>query len=640
MSATGMTVVLAALMGGGAGTLGAMLLFNQRHKQIKQRFQQVRQEIDGLLQTRTRTAPDAKIDPEIFETLERLHQTMQATQDSILQVKQDQKQVQKQLQGEVGGLRKEFNQLRASMPSTERQADIQAEIAALKQRLDQLTVSLAAATPKQIGLPSKPSSLPPATPPASLAGVSPKLTAADPGLENVEEAINWLAAHSVRVESYHQPDPQIDALFNRFALELGNHYSSLAALNKQIKFNAAKGTRFVFSLADRAQYSQNDIKNCTQFCSRLHDASLLSFYRYDRTSKSIQAALHRRDDLTAFFMGKWFERFVYRKVADFLNAQGLAYKCLMNAQVRFANQDRYELDFLFLVEGQPVWIECKTSAGQNTNYLAKYSDHAELLGIPKLRALLVILDIEKPQATEWTSLWGIRAVTKDDLIPALREALAAPQAQSPQPEQSSALTAAATPILRLVKRSEPPVSTSPVPDRPAAQLDDSLITDQLKALLVKRSLPPHPDHRMAVIQALIKLFGEESYQPANFKQIKDTLAERLQLAKGRVQDILKAISRSGCFLGEDGKTISTFSEPVVELLSSDPDWLESQCVERYAAIALSIDPDYFTQSQHRQAFQKVVGSTVPDAAVLEQLSADLQSLSQSETEVEAEEAAS
>ena len=106
MSATGMTVVLAALIGGGAGTLGALLLMNQRYKQLKQRFQQVRQEIDGLLLTRsTRVTPN----PEISKTLERLNQTMQ---DSFAQVAQEQKQAQKQLQGEVGGLRKEFNQLR------------------------------------------------------------------------------------------------------------------------------------------------------------------------------------------------------------------------------------------------------------------------------------------------------------------------------------------------------------------------------------------------------------------------------------------------------------------------------------------------------------------------------------------------
>ena len=334
-------------------------------------------------------------------------------------------------------------------------------------------------------------------------------------------------------------------------------------------------------------------------------------------------------------MGKWFERFVYRKVADFLMAQSLAYKCLMNAQVKFANDDRYELDFLFLVEGEPVWIECKTSAGQNTNYLDKYSGHAKRLGIPKSRALLVILDLEKSQATEWTNLWGVKVVTKDDLIPAFSEALAAPPVQSALPEKSASPT---TPVLRLVRRaSEPPAPAAPTAVNQTvnqADASDILPSDRLRSLLVKRMLQPYPEHRMAIIQELNRLF-EESYQPANFKQIKDQLAERLKLAKGKIQDILKAISRSGCFLGDDGKTISAFNEPIVELLSSDPDWLESQCVERYAAVVLSTDLNYFDHPQNRQAFQKVVGSAVPDAAMLEQLRADLQSLSQVEEDEEA-----
>jgi hypothetical protein len=443
-------------------------------------------------------------------------------------------------------------------------------------------------------------------------------------LENVEEAINWLTARKVRLESYHQPDPDVDALFNRFAVELGSRYSSLASLHQQMKKNAVRGTRFVFSLVDA---SQTDIKYCTQYCTNLRNASLLSFYRYDKTSRSIQAALHRREDLIAFMNGKWFERFVYRKVADSLIAQQLDYKCLMNAQVRFANDDRYELDFLFLVEGQPVWIECKTSVGIDTKYLEKYSKHAETLEIPKARALLVILNIDAAQAVDWTRLWKVTVIGKDSLQQALSEALAAPPVKTAASEKSAATTA---PVLRLVKRTEP--QSVPAPAQQAAETlaDRGVPADrQLKALLTKRMLQPYPEHRMAVIRALNQLF-DGSYQPVNLKQIREHLAKQLNLSKSKVQDILKAILRSGCFLGDDGKTISTFDEPIVELIVPDSNWIDSQCVERYAAVALNADIQYFDRTQNRQAFEQVVGRPVPDAATLEALRADLQSLAQAE----------
>ncbi len=606
---TGMSVILAALIGGGAGALGSMLIMNQRAKQFKQRFQQLRQEIESLRQVPSRSASN----PEIFKTLDRLSQSMQA---DISQITQSQKQAQSQLQGEVGKLRKEVNQLKEA------------------KRLDPLPSSLA----KPAKQPGADLVKPQATLEANAVSppeAPPEAPAADPGLENVEEAINWLAARQIGLESCHQPDPAVDALFNRVALELGNRYSSLADLHKKMKQNAAKGTRFMLSLADRNQYSQTDIKNCTQFCSHLHDASLLSFYRYDKTSKTIQAALHNRGDLTGFFMGKWFERFVYRKIADFLIAQNLPYKCLMNAKVKFANGDRYELDFLFLVESQPIWIECKTTVGQDKGYLSRYSGHAELLGIPKSRALLVILEIEPAQALEWTSLWSMTVLTKDQLTQAFGEALAAPPVQSTQPEKSA--VPMHTPVLRLVKRaSEPPPpvrAASAAINQPHRAINTM---PQLSELFKKRMLQPYPGHRMTVIQALNQMFSEASYQPVSLKQLKENLAGRLKLSKPEVlQDVLRAILRSGCFLGDDGKTISTSNEPIVELIVPDPNWLDSQCVECYAAVVLSADLSYFDQPQNRQIFQQVVGSPAPDAVTLEQLRADLQSLSQAEENEEA-----
>jgi hypothetical protein len=411
------------------------------------------------------------------------------------------------------------------------------------------------------------------------------------GFSNGKDAIAWFSAQKIAVENYRQADPCIDAAFDQLAIYLGEQYSNLAPLYKQIKRSILAGGQIRLSLLDK---SPETIALYTQFCSKLRDASLLSFYVHSKAEKLIMAAPQRRGDFDKFLTGEWFERFIYHKVASLLSARELKYDCLINSNIVFSNGDRFELDLLFIVEGSPLWIECKSGKDYNA-HLAKYSNHRKILDIPKTGSILVILDIPDEQTVTLTSFWDITVVNQNTIIPSIETALKSfvNQDNSPNTQPSAKSTA----------------------------------YKKLTTFFNHLHLRPLPEHREVVIQCLVEVIDHPEYQPQSLNQIKDTLAQRLseeiKISRVKLHEILKALRQSECLLDEQEQPVESFQEPVATLLSSNPITLAEKCIESYVVAILSDEPDYFDHPLNVQRFEQTVGGKIPDAQRMEQLQRSL-----------------
>lgn len=302
----------------------------------------------------------------------------------------------------------------------------------LKQRLHQLEQKLHAID-SQVNLKQTPNSIP--APP------EPKILLKPPGNETktnlneqklydegsllnlatveVEQAIAWLKTRGISVENHSQYNLDADPIFNKIALHLGKHYSNLAELYHELKKSANSGRA---SRVDLQNKTQTDVSNFTNFCTMLEQSSLLSEYKYFRAEKMIRANVQNRGDIKNFFTGFWFERYIYQTVSQIVIDKNLVHTCLINPQIQFANGNRFELDLLFLIEGQPLWIECKTGKEYNA-HLQKYSQHRNALGIPKERSLLVILDIPETQTIDLTKLWNMTVVNEYNFAQAIKDVL-------------------------------------------------------------------------------------------------------------------------------------------------------------------------------------------------------------------------
>jgi hypothetical protein len=229
-----------------------------------------------------------------------------------------------------------------------------------------------------------------------------------PSVALAAEAIAWLGTRNIQVERFYQGPTDEDVVFDRIALSLGQQFERLGALYRIIKRSASQGGNVSFSVEGKSQQERGAMTN---FCTLLQRYGMLSFYRYDRPKQALMLEVQPRSDIRKFFTGIWLERYVHQVIVKVLRQKGSDYSVLMNPQVLLPNGDRFEFDLLFLVEGQPLWLECKTGRGINKD-LVKYSKHRQTLGVPKERSLLVMLGYSAAQSEELERLWEMTAASE------------------------------------------------------------------------------------------------------------------------------------------------------------------------------------------------------------------------------------
>jgi hypothetical protein len=412
---------------------------------------------------------------------------------------------------------------------------------------------------------------------------------AEPETENISKIIDWLKVHHLAVESYKEPQ-QVDALFDRVAMSLGQQYSVLKPFHRQLKYSIGKGGEFSFRLSEK---SKEEINKTTNFCKLLSDCSFLPC-RYLSSQKLIVAKPPTNPNMINFFTGAWFESFVYQQVCKFLTEGGYDYISLRQITGTLANGRNFELDIFFLVDNQPLWIECK--AGRDYNeYLMRYTKLRERMKIPKERAFLVIADLSSEKAVDYTSLWDITVASIDSLIGLIGNSLSLKNNQEQKQDVSIKET-------KIIQVAEP----------------QKIAKNGLLKFLDKKSLNPYPDYRNAIIAGLVELY-KSSDQPTTAGQIKDRLLESTQISKSKTNDILRALMRSDCFLDQTGESVPTYATPISSILSLDPIYLEQKCIETYVSTILAVNPNYFDDSRNKQEFKEVIAGEAPDREAIRHL---------------------
>jgi len=390
----------------------------------------------------------------------------------------------------------------------------------------------------------------------------------EPAEEAFLAVFEWLSSRGITVKNYKREETA-DAIFDQLAMFLGERFASLKRLHDQIRRHLSTGDSFTLNLASS---SQEEIANSTQFCTWLHQYAFLSSYRYNKYSKTIYAVPQRVGKVINFFTGGWFERFVFLKVASLLSQHNVVYVHLLNPQISLPNGDDFELDLIYLMEDAPLWLECKT--GDYQLYIPKYADVRPILAIPKERAILVVLGISDELSSQLTDLYDITVANENNFL---------------------ALVAAALDFADI------PYDATPTwPVQPG----------RLSTLLNKAGLRPLPEFRLPVIKELVKVASSMD-EPRTLAEVKVVLAERIEISKSKLQDILNAVVRSGCLVDEEGQIVRSFTVPFAGLISSDPLDIERKCMESYTLAVLRTDPGFFDDRNNIIEFEEVTGGQAP-----------------------------
>lgn len=232
------------------------------------------------------------------------------------------------------------------------------------------------------------------------------------------QLINWLQQLNINITSSHQPSDQ-DEVINKLANIIGNNYQYLSRLHQAIVKSIGDKSNFHLNLYNSTQL---EISNATQLCNQLQSRSFLSSYHYNKNNKQISGKVDQKGDIINFFNGIWFERFIYTKITDLFNQYHLTYQCLINPKLEFTNGDKFELDFLFWVKDQVLWLECKSGKNYNQNIIT-YENHKNSLELSKESSLMILLQANEQQTVELTQLRDLTVVNPDNCTETIKQAL-------------------------------------------------------------------------------------------------------------------------------------------------------------------------------------------------------------------------
>lgn len=91
------------------------------------------------------------------------------------------------------------------------------------------------------------------------------------------------------------------------------------------------------------------------------DNATLKKYHYVRGTRDIHAQVNREGYILNCFTGKWLERCAEMLVTPWLEERIASCSLLRNPLAISPKGEFFELDLLWMVDDQRLWIECKTA---------------------------------------------------------------------------------------------------------------------------------------------------------------------------------------------------------------------------------------------------------------------------------------
>ena len=235
----------------------------------------------------------------------------------------------------------------------------------------------------------------------------------------------WFTQHNVSVKCVHIPS-EVDEVFDELAAELGDKFDILSGFYEVIKKRVSSGSYFNYSLHNKAS---DEISRIVEFgCKLTRLGFLKSKIRtdnpYNRESRTINAAPIRTGKVINFFTGGWLERYVFNKIYNFLNSLSLDFQYILNPQIEWDSGGLNELDMIFMVNGVPFWVECKTNNFQD--HIVKYREIMNRLALPQERAMLVMLGLSDGYCAKLTGIHGITFLNERSFIDYINSNIIAP----------------------------------------------------------------------------------------------------------------------------------------------------------------------------------------------------------------------
>ncbi|HFC6388782.1 TPA: hypothetical protein ACFNMI_001876 [Neisseria bacilliformis] len=236
--------------------------------------------------------------------------------------------------------------------------------------------------------------------------------------EQHEPLKRWFAQNNI-VAEFDFSAVDMSGYFDEAADVLGSKYHLTKDILSRIGW-AYRNNHTGISL-DLGKMSQKDGQAINNLCRQFYSHTLFSKYFYQKQDKIVRLNLQSATLIKHFFNGGWLEWFALGKMLAEAKHRGKSYvfSCARNVKIQFGNEDRHELDVVFLPSGkQPVVIECKS--GEFRKDIEKYVRLKKRLNLADDNFVILVADLDNTQAAALSSMYGLTFTTPKNLMEHLR----------------------------------------------------------------------------------------------------------------------------------------------------------------------------------------------------------------------------
>lgn len=241
----------------------------------------------------------------------------------------------------------------------------------------------------------------------------PPVSAGDSGSRaDHNPLIDYLQQRRVTIKTLCRT-PTSDRILDSLAHFIATRYEAVRPLMLELKRNQGTGGLIDLDLTDKPSTVVSDV---CQLATRLRDLAFLSHYRYSGSPRRKLQARPSRDPVAINFLtGGWLERYVRQRVLTTFAARNPAIPLyfLCNPQVLLPNGRDFEFDLLVMAGPLIYWFEMKT--GEHRSFLDKYSDVADMLGLPSERCVMVLAEAPAHTVADLTRLYPLTVVNLDSI---------------------------------------------------------------------------------------------------------------------------------------------------------------------------------------------------------------------------------
>jgi stress response protein SCP2 len=201
--------------------------------------------------------------------------------------------------------------------------------------------------------------------------------------------------------------------FDEVAVILGNNYELLKIVSDTIKRRQFKN--YDKAYIDLSNYNDQDAEMIKKFCKQLYNYTFVARYFYDNKTKKIILTLQSASKIVSFFNGEWLEWYAMMKIATLCHEKNINFSCIRNMLIYPAfEQAQYEIDLFFLINGTPLFIECKS--GEYRGFIDKYSRLRKKLFMRREHFIMLISGIQEEHINGLNAMFDISFMNETRLI--------------------------------------------------------------------------------------------------------------------------------------------------------------------------------------------------------------------------------